>query len=66
MKLWLLLIKLEVILNITKEKFCFLYFVYLDSKVDNSYDITYVTEELRPISGGINTAVGQNEGSLVS
>jgi hypothetical protein len=65
-KLWLLLIKLEVILNITKEKFCFLYFVYLDSKVDNSYDITYVTEELRPISGGINTAVGQNEGSLVS
>jgi len=39
--------------------------IYLDSKVENSYDITYVTEEHRPISGGINTAVGQNEGSLV-
>ena len=37
----------------------------LDSKVQNSYDITYITDELRPISGGINTAVGQNEGSLV-
>jgi hypothetical protein len=37
----------------------------LDSKVDDSYDITYIAEETRPISGGINTAVGQNEGSLV-
>lgn len=37
----------------------------LESKAENSYDITYITEELRPISGGINTAVGQNEGSLV-
>jgi hypothetical protein len=39
--------------------------IYLESKVENSYDITYITEEHRPISGGINTAVGQNEGSLV-
>jgi hypothetical protein len=39
--------------------------ICLDSKVENSYDITYVTEEHRSISGGINTAVGQNEGSLV-
>ncbi|CAF0853408.1 unnamed protein product [Didymodactylos carnosus] len=35
------------------------------SKVQNSYDITYLTEEFRPLSGGINTAVGQNEGSIV-
>ncbi|CAF0774689.1 unnamed protein product [Rotaria sordida] len=35
-----------------------------DSKVENSYDITYITEEHRPISGGMNTAVGQNEGSV--
>lgn len=39
--------------------------IKLDSKVENSYDITYVAHEHRPISGGINTAVGQNEGSLV-
>ncbi len=63
--LWLLLIKLKVIKK-TKKYVFFLSFIYLDSKVDNSYDITYVTEEHRPISGGINTAVGQNEGSLVS
>ncbi|CAF4047827.1 unnamed protein product [Rotaria sp. Silwood2] len=35
-----------------------------DSKLENSYDITYAIEEHRPISGGMNTAVGQNEGSL--
>lgn len=49
---------------------CFLFkilcSVYLDCKVENSYDITYVTQEHRPLSGGLNTAVGQNEGSLVS
>ncbi|UJR35129.1 hypothetical protein I4U23_027900 [Adineta vaga] len=35
-----------------------------DAKANYSYDVTYITEEYRPISGGINTAVGQNEGSL--
>lgn len=39
--------------------------IVLDAKADYSYDVTYITEEFRPISGGINTAVGQNEGSLV-
>ena len=42
------------------------YTIVLDSKEPFSYDVTYITEEQRPISGGINTAVGQNEGSLVS
>jgi hypothetical protein len=65
-KLWLLLIKLEVITKTNIFKLDFLFSIYLDSKVENSYDITYITEEYRPISGGINTAVGQNEGSLVS
>lgn len=27
--------------------------------------MTYIVQEQRPISGGITTAVGQNEGSLV-
>ena len=64
-KWWSWSIKLEVwrdnrtlLLKITLHTF-------VDSKEPFSYDITYVTEEQRPISGGINTAVGQNEGSLV-
>lgn len=66
-KLWLLLIKLKVFIKRIKNIFiCFyLFHFYIDSKVENSYDIIYMTEEYRPISGGINTAVGQNEGSLV-
>jgi hypothetical protein len=39
---------------------------FADAIEGHSYDVTYVTEEHRSMSGGINTAVGQNEGSLVT
>lgn len=38
----------------------------LDDPACDCYEVTFEVKELRPVSGGINTLIGNNDASLVS